>query len=141
MQRNKANSLTKHNIVKIPEFKTRQEEIEYWDEQDRLAEAAGHKLKIHNPKPGEEHHSYFSFELKDLDIDRLYEIAQERKMELDEFIRQMLAEAIKKYDSSKIQEIKRTRNKPNLKSKAEKESVVVKEGRTKYKTKVKKQGV
>ena len=57
----------------IPEFKSLEEEREYWEARGPLAE--GHRGTIHRPKPGEKHSSFLAVRMTGEEIDRLREAA------------------------------------------------------------------
>ncbi len=74
-----------------PEFHSLEEEKDYWEKQFE----SGRTVKINFSKNLRQ---FYNFEIKDLDLERLHQIAKEHKMDLDTFIRQVLKEAIRKYN-------------------------------------------
>jgi hypothetical protein len=79
---------------KIPEFKTLEEEREYWEARGPLA--PGNRGRIHKPVPGQKHSSFLAVRMTGTEITKLRDIAAKRGLGISTYARILLTEAIEK---------------------------------------------
>ncbi len=84
--------MNKKTKTKIPEFKSLDEEREYWEARGPLAE--GHKGRINRPKPGQKRSSFLSIRLTGEELTQLRDMAAEFGMGPSTYVRQVLKLAI-----------------------------------------------
>ncbi|MBA7660932.1 hypothetical protein ES703_68938 [subsurface metagenome] len=78
--------------TKIPEFKSLEEEREYWEAHGPLAK--GHKGRIHRPKPNQKRSSFLSIRLTGEELTRLRDMAAKLGTGPSTYARQVLKLAI-----------------------------------------------
>ncbi len=78
--------------TKIPEFKSLEEEREYWEAHGPLAK--GHKGRIHRPKPDQKRSSFLSIRLTGEELTRLRDMAAKLGTGPSTYARQVLKLAI-----------------------------------------------
>ena len=78
--------------TKIPEFKSLDEEREYWEARGPLAEGQGGR--INRPKPGQKRSSFLSIRLTGEELTQLRDMAAEFGMGPSTYVRQVLKLAI-----------------------------------------------
>jgi hypothetical protein len=88
--------ITEQKDRSIPEFKSLEEEREYWESRGPLAE--GHKGVLNRPEPNKKRTSFLSVRLTGEELDRLYEIAKERGVGPSTFTRMVLISLIEQHD-------------------------------------------
>jgi len=91
----------------IPEFKTLEEEREYWEARGPFA--PGNRGRIHNPKPGEKHDSFLAVRMTGAEITKLRDIAAKQGLGVSTYARLLLTNAVKdqsKVDNATLFEIK-----------------------------------
>ena len=84
--------MNRKSETKIPEFKSLDEEREYWEARGPLAE--GHKGRINRPKPGQKRSSFLSIRLTGEELTQLRDMAAEFGMGPSTYARQVLRLAI-----------------------------------------------
>lgn len=78
----------------IPEFKTLEEEKEYWNARGPLAE--GHKGTINKPKPRQNRSSFLAVRLTDEEITRLRDLSAKQGLGPSTFARIVLTSAMER---------------------------------------------
>lgn len=84
--------MNKGNKSKIPEFKSFEEEKEYWEVRGPLAE--GHRGRINKPKVGEKRSSFLVVRLTGDELTNLRDIAARQKLGTSTFARLVLTSVI-----------------------------------------------
>jgi len=84
--------MNKKSETKIPEFKSLDEEREYWEARGPLTE--GHRGRINRPKPGQKRSSFLSIRLTGEELTQLRDMAAEFGMGPSTYTRQVLKLAI-----------------------------------------------
>jgi len=84
--------MNRKSETKIPEFKSLDEEREYWEARGPLAE--GHKGRINRPKPGQKRSSFLSIRLTGEELTQLRDMAVEFGIGPSTYARQVLKLAI-----------------------------------------------
>ena len=80
--------MNRKSETKIPEFKSLDEEREYWEAHGPLAE--GHKGRINRPKPEQKRSSFLSIRLTGEELTQLRDMAAEFGMGPSTYARQVL---------------------------------------------------
>src|SRR3989304_9780388 len=78
--------------ARIPEFKTLEEEREYWEARGPLGE--GKKGRVNRPSPGQKRSSFLAVRLTGEELTRLRDIAAKQGLGPSTFARLVLASAI-----------------------------------------------
>ena len=84
---------------KIPEFKTLEEEREYWDARGPLAD--GHRGRWNIPKPGQKHSSFLAVRMTGAEITKLRDIAAKQGLGISTYARILLTKAIEEQTALK----------------------------------------
>ena len=84
--------MNKKSETKIPEFKSLDEEREYWEARGPLTE--GHRGRINRPKPKQKRSSFLSIRLTGEELTQLRDMAAEFGMGPSTYVRQVLKLAI-----------------------------------------------
>jgi len=84
--------MNRKSETKIPEFKSLDEEREYWEARGPLAKE--HKGRINRPKPGQKRSSFLSVRLTGEELTQLRDMATEFGMGPSTYVRQILKLAI-----------------------------------------------
>jgi hypothetical protein len=77
---------------KIPEFKTPEEEREYWEARGPLA--PGNRGRINKPIPGQKHSSFLAVRMTGTEITKLRDIAAKQGLGISTYARILLTKAI-----------------------------------------------
>lgn len=88
--------ITEQKDRTISQFKSLEEEREYWESRGPLAE--GHKGVPNRSQPNKKRTSFLSVRLTGEELDRLYEIAKERGVGTSTFTRMVLISLIEQHD-------------------------------------------
>jgi hypothetical protein len=94
--------------MKNPEFKSIEEEKEYWDARGPLA--AGHQSTINRPKPRQKRNSFLAVRLTGEELTKLRDIASKQGLGPSTYARMILSSAIerqRKPDGVTLNEIKK----------------------------------
>jgi hypothetical protein len=100
-------AMKENKDTKIPEFKTLEEEREYWEARGPLAE--GHKGTINKPKSRQKRSSFLAVRLTGEELTRLRDVAAKQGLGPSTFARIALTSAIERQsqpDSVTLAEIK-----------------------------------
>ena len=89
---------TRDNV--IPEFKSLEEEKEYWEARGPLAE--GHKGTINKPKPRQKRSSFLAVRLTGEELTRLRDVAAKQGLGPSTFARIVLTSAIERQSQPDI---------------------------------------
>jgi len=82
----------KNNDEKIPEFKTLEEEREYWEARGPLA--PGNRGRVNKPVPGQKHSSFLAVRMTGAEITKLRDIAAKQGLGISTYARILLTRAI-----------------------------------------------
>jgi hypothetical protein len=82
------------NTDKIPEFKTLEEEREYWEARGPLA--PGNRGRWSKPVPGQKHSSFLAVRMTGEEIKRLRQLAEKQGVGPSTYARILLTKAIEK---------------------------------------------
>ena len=91
---------------KIPEFKTLQEERDYWDARGPLA--TGNKGRWNKPVPGQKHDSFLAVRMTGKEITQLRRLAENQGVGISTYVRMLLNKAVaeQKQPDTSLAEIK-----------------------------------
>jgi hypothetical protein len=98
--------------TEIPEFKSPEQEKEYWEARGPLAE--GHQGTIHKPRPKQKRSSFLAVRLTGEELTRLRDIAAKQGLGPSTFARIVLTSAIDRQSPAKISTYKLTELLENL---------------------------
>jgi hypothetical protein len=86
--------------MKIPEFKSPEEEREYWESRGPLAE--GHKGTIHKPGTRQKRSSFLAVRLTGEELTKLRDIASRQGIGTSTYARMMLTSAIERQNQGEV---------------------------------------
>jgi antitoxin component of RelBE/YafQ-DinJ toxin-antitoxin module len=85
---------------KVPEFKTLEEEREYWEARGPLA--PGNRGRTYNPVPGEKHSSFLAVRMTGKEISQLRQLAAKQGVGVSTYARMLLTKAIEEQTEPEV---------------------------------------